>query len=266
MRRRTILTLSTATVAALAGCSGDTDDRDENGDRGATNGGNGNGNGDEETTDSEPEPEPEPEEDEPPRSDADTLLSIQDALTDEMFPGGIVEFADEGQVVTDTFDVGGALTVFVFDHDGERNFQLELEGEQEELLANYIGPVGGATAVPLAGGEYLIDVNADGAWSLAIGQPFAPDEEVRTLPVSASGDGPDVVGPVEIGETVTVSGEHDGERNFQVFAYDEDESDQFAGELVFNEIGEFDGQTRADATGIIWFNVEADGEWSLSVE
>lgn len=191
------------------------------------------------------------------------MLSIQEA--DGYFDDGGDTIDGSGQTVVDDISLGGALTAVLFEHDGERNFIAELEGPNDELLVNEIGSITGATAVPTEAGEYIIDVDADGDWSLTIAQPFAPDEEIRTPPVEASGEGHDVVGPVEIDETVTIAGSHDGERNFIVQGYDEDASGRLAGELVFNEVGEFEGETRADPRGIVWFDVEADGEWTLEI-
>ena len=257
MRRRTLLTLSTATIAALAGCGGDSNEND---------------NRDE--PESEPEPEPEPDDgddepdtepdEEPERSDATELLSIRDV--DDRFDASHETFEGEGQTVLDDLALGGAFTAWLFEHDGESNFALELEGPTEALLVNDIGAVAGATGLGVAGGEYVVDVTADGAWSLTAAQPLAPAAEIRTPPVEASGEGADVVGPVEIDATVTVSGTHDGESNFAVQAYNEDASDRLSGELIFNEIGPFEGETRADPTGVVWVVVEADGAWTLDIE
>lgn len=207
------------------------------------------------------------DEDEIPRSDADTLLSLYDTLGDDepLFDPGTETFSGTGQSVTDEFSLGGVLTVFTFEHGGDSNFAVNLEGETDELLVNTIGPIQGATAVPTPSGNYLMDIEADGEWEMNVGQPLAPDEEIRTVPVSANGEGPDVVGPLELEETVTVSGEHEGESNFAVHIYAEDDSGEFDGELVFNEIGEFEGETRVDYPGIVWIDVEADGPWSLEI-
>lgn len=146
------------------------------------------------------------------------------------------------------------------------NFIVNLDGPTEELLVNEIGSTSGVAAVPTEFGDYVFDIDADGPWSITVGQPFAPPEEVRTVPNEASGQGPAVVGPLEIEDQVTVSGEHCGESNFIVNAYDEGDSGTFDGELIFNDIGEVDDATLVDYPGIIWFDIEADGEWSLSIE
>lgn len=212
----------------------------------------------------------EEEEDEPERSDATEMLSLIDTLggDEPLFDAGTETFTGDGDSVTDGFSLGGALTAIVteFEDEGMENYQAQLEGEADELLVNALEGGTFAGAIPTPNGDYLVDIGAPGGWEMTVGQPLAPDEEIRTLPVEASGEGPDVVGPVELDGGMTVSGEHDGERNFQVHIYDEDDSDTFSGELVFNEIGEYSGEERASYSGICWIDVEADGAWQLEIE
>ncbi|ELY52110.1 lipoprotein [Natronolimnohabitans innermongolicus JCM 12255] len=249
--------------SALAGCAGDGDNDDNDADDGSENGddssnGDENGNGENETGEGGPE-----------RSDAGELRSLIETLDDDpLFDPGTETFSGSGDSVTDEVTLESALTVVVadFDDGGFENYQVTLEGESDELLVNSLEGGLSAGAVPTSNGEYLFDVTAPAEWELTVGQPLAPDEEIRTLPVEAAGSGPDVVGPVELDGSMTVSGEHDGEENFQVHIFDEGDTDVFSGEMVFNEIGEYEGETLADYSGICWLDVEADGEWSLEIE
>lgn len=276
-RRKLLLASGVSLSTVLAGCAGgdeDEDNADENGEEPETDP---DDNGDEPQPD-EQEPDQddgddgtdEDDDDEVPRSGDTELLSVLETLdADEpLFDPGTETFDGDSDAVTDEISLGGALTVVVaeFDDEGMENYQVNLEGEADELLVNALEGGTYAGAVPTPNGDYLFDVTSPGGWELTVGQPLAPPEEVRTLPVEASGDGPDVVGPVELDGGLTVAGEFDGEENFQVHIYDEDDSGQFDGELVFNEIGEYDGETRADYTGICWIDVEADGSWSLELE
>lgn len=220
-------------------------------------------------TDDEEEADDEPDEpDEEPRSDDDELPSIRSFAGQDFFDGNQHEFSGDGQIVTDEFDLVPGLAVAIFEHDGESNFQVSLEGETEEpALVNVIGAHEGVAAFAADRGEHLMDINADGEWSVTIAQPFAAPEEIRTLPVTAEGEGQDVVGPIELEGGVTVSGQHEGESNFQVILYEEEEATGFEGQdVVFNEIGEFDGEARGDLEGIAWVDVNADGSWRLSLE
>lgn len=37
-------------------------------------------------------------------------------------------------------------------------------------------------------------------------------------------------------------------------------------DLIFNEIGEFEGSSTARTEGIVWIDVNADGNWTLEIE
>lgn len=270
-RRRYLCTVGmTGLSVGIAGCAGETDDPDTDDDMLETD------DSPEDTPEPDDEPEPADDDsdddgsDDPPRSDDSELLSLIDTLdSDEpLFDPGTETLSGDGDSVTDEISFGGALTAIVteFDDDGFENYQVQLEGEVDDLLVNALEGGTYAGAVPTPNGEYLFDVTAPAGWEIIAGQPLAPDEQIRTLPVQASGEGPDVVGPVELDGGMTVSGQHEGEENFQILIYDEDDSDRFSGELVFNEIGEYEGEQRADYTGICWIDVEADGAWRLSID
>ncbi|WP_049927488.1 hypothetical protein [Halopiger goleimassiliensis] len=283
MNRRTLLLGSgVALTSVLAGCAGGEDGNGNGTGNGDGNGtGSGNGDSTDESESDEPEPEtnaetddePETDDGESERSDADELLSITDTLDGDepLFDSGTAAFDGSGDSVTDEFDLDSGLTVVAFDYDDGgsfENYQLELVGgPTDELLVNALEPVSGAVALPTQSGEYLFDVTAPADWELHVGQPEAPPAEIRTPDVTASGDGPAVVGPIELEGGVTVSGEHEGENNFIVNAFAEDDSATFLdGELVFNEIGEYEGETRIEYDGVCWIDVDASGAWRLEIE
>ena len=172
-------------------------------------------------------------------------------------------FSGSGQSVEDGIEIEGGLTVVEATHSGESNFQVSLEDDSEfgESFINVIGDFDGAQADLIDAGEYLLDVNADGSWSIDIHQPRSGSGE--SLPESLSGDGPDVVGPIEFDGTHVASGSHSGESNFQVQVYP---MEGRFGETVFNEIGEFDGETTFSFDGVGWVDVNADGSWQMTME
>lgn len=176
---------------------------------------------------------------------------------------GDQSFSGSGQEVREGISVEGGLTVVEATHDGESNFQVSLEGGSEfgELFVNQIGDFDGAQANLVDEGEYILDVNADGNWDVTIRQPRAVEGE--QLPVSISGEGARVYGPVQFEGTGIAAGEHSGESNFQVQIYP---MEGLFGELVFNEIGEVDGETSYSFDEIGWIDINADGEWSLEFE
>ena len=272
-RRRVLGAAGVGLTAAIAGC-GSSDDGDEaesdDGDDPEPDDPQPDDDADDtdESADDDGD-EAEEEDDGPDRSDADTLLNIRDTLdSDEpLFDSGAETFSGNSAAVTDEISLVPALTVIAFDHDGDANFIVELEGPVDDLVVNTIGPTTGAAGVATDRGDYLFDVDADSDWSMTVGQPIAPPGEIRTPGVTADGDGPAVVGPVELDQTTTFSGEHmSDDDNFIVEVYNEDASGGFADELVFNEIGEFEGETRVDPAGVAWIDVEADGAWRLEIE
>lgn len=198
-----------------------------------------------------------------------TLQSIRDV--DGYYDTTSTTVSASGQTVTDSFDHPGGLLVVDYEHEGRSNFIVEIwDEEADERVAipiNKIGSVDGATGLSLGPGEYSLDVDADGAWSIGLANPIAPREEIRAPPASVNGDGPDVVGPVEFDGSFTATGSHSGDGNFIVWVYDEADGGQFSGTSLFNEIGEVDdAQTRESHTGVAWVVVEANGEWDIEFE
>lgn len=172
-------------------------------------------------------------------------------------------FSGNGQEVRQGVSIQGGLTVVRATHSGESNFQVSLANDSEfdDNFINAIGDFDGAQANLIEGGEYILDVNADGNWEIDLEQPRSGQGE--SLPTSFSGNGPGVVGPVQFAGTGVASGEHDGESNFQVELYPM--AGSFA-EIVFNEIGSFEGETSYSFDGIGWVDVNADGNWTVELE
>jgi hypothetical protein len=171
-------------------------------------------------------------------------------------------FSGTGQEVRQDIQINGGLTVVEATYSGESNFQVSLEGgEFPTNFVNVIGDFDGAQAELVEEGTYILEINADGPWEVTLRQPRATSGE--SLPVSSSGSNPDVVGPVEFSGTGVATGSHDGDSNFQVQILPAE--GQF-GENVFNEIGEFDGETAYNFDGIGWVDINANGNWSLELE
>lgn len=246
-RRRFFTVASTVTIPLMAGCMGSTDDSNDTGtgDNGDDTGGTNNENANsEDDTDGENE-------------------SDNDALEE---PDSI-EFSGSGQDVTETFTIEGGMTAFDFSHTGSSNFQVELiddgDGETAEYLVNEIGEYKGRKAIGLPASEYLLDITADGEWSVTIEQPRPADSDVEGLPVDLEDAGADYFGPYAFDGRTRIDATHDGESNFQVLVLNAEGSWV---KLAFNEIGSFEGLTTFDHSGTGWLVVEADGEWTLALE
>lgn len=157
---------------------------------------------------------------------------------------------------------GDKLAIARIEHTGgESNFQVwavDDKGEKADLLVNEIGEYSGTVDInfgytpPLRG----IDINADGDWSIVI----LPADWARDLGTSGGqGTGDEVVDASRLaGATVRLT--HDGESNFQIWAYDAD-GDTI--DLIVNEIGAYEGTHRVP-NDTVWFEVTADGNWTVT--
>jgi len=72
------------------------------------------------------------------------------------------------------FSLKGGLATFKMTHDGKSNFAIKLldsDGNMVDLLVNEIGNFNGSKAARIDQvGLYLLDIAADGNWSVSIAQ------------------------------------------------------------------------------------------------
>ncbi len=267
MHRRKYL-IGLVTAATIAGC-GDVDEDDDEADdvddteEDVDDNGTDESDDTEETDDSEEETDDAGEEEE--ESDDDEEEEGEGAVVEA---GESHSFDGSGAEVTDEFSLEPGILTVDFSHTGERNFivnMVALEGEQwdDELLVNVIGDTEGSSVMSINGGQYQIDVDADGDWSLDLDQPEVTADDQQELPVEESGSGSTWLGPFTADGVNEIHGTHDGERNFIVTGHDADGG----WELMINEIGEYEGSgTFRAGGGAFWIDVEADGNWTLEIE
>lgn len=220
--------------------------------------------------------------DEQPRSDADTLLSIRSVadLDDLPWNTNIVARLDgSGSSVTEKFDLEPGLAVLVYENESGEGIWGDVEhtdgddrhiGAINEVIVDEdVDRVSGADVIAAKGGTYLIDVDTEDEWQVQVVQPSAPDEEIRTLPVSASGENSAVLGPVEVDGGMTVRGDHasgDLKTTFNVEAVPESASDSLDSDWAFTEDAGFEGESWVDVDGTTWISVRTRGEWSLEFD
>ena len=176
-----------------------------------------------------------------------------------------IQLTGTGQQATSSFNVSGGLTTFKMAHAGDSNFAvwlLDSQGEKVDLLANVIGGYQGTQGLGLAGGSYLLDIKADGDWTVEINQPRA-GLPMESATISGRGDA--ARGPWRLSSGLhRFTLEHDGDSNFAVWLLDEQGEKV---ELLVNEIGAFEGSTAKGLDGGLYFaDIHADGDWSLTVE
>lgn len=178
-----------------------------------------------------------------------------------------IKFSGSGKKATDAFEVEGGVTIFRMEHTGgSSNFAVQLldgsSGELKELLANEIGGFKGSKLVGLEAGSYVLDIEADSNWAVTIEQPRPADGP--TPPQTFTGDGPEAVGPIKFdGGLARFAMKHSGDGNFAITLHDSTGS---LVDLLVNEIGSFEGDDATGVgTGLFWFDVTANGPWSLAV-
>lgn len=240
LSRRQYVALLSASSVALAGCSGGddagtdgTDTEAGSDDSSETDSENGSGGGDEDTQ-------------------SQNGSSAIEPLT----------FSGNGSMSGETVQLQDGLVVGEASHGGTGEFEITLEGGQyPRVLATAEGGYEGKQAGYTENREYTLNVVADGTWDLAIRQPRADSAE--SPPVSFSGSGPDVVGPVDVSQEGTANFSHDGQYAVQVSFFPQAITSAVP---LFNGYGEFESETVYPSYGICWVDVDADGPWTIEFE
>ena len=84
------------------------------------------------------------------------------------------EFSGTTPTVTELFWLRAGAAIVTLEHQGESNFIVWLEDEtadEVDLLVNEIGQFSGSTSVHIdVAGWYMLDIEADGAWSIRVEQ------------------------------------------------------------------------------------------------
>jgi hypothetical protein len=150
-------------------------------------------------------------------------------------------------------------------HHGESNFIVRLVGPTTDYVFNEIGSYTGQAAVSdVKKGRYRVAVQADGTWSLTFAQP-TPSRAAKLIPGTIRGHGARVIA-VRTSRHLqpVVTATHRGKANFIVhlIGYGGTTGEEY----LFNEIGNFHGQTLVDdlPKGAYLLYVQADGNWTVS--
>ena len=175
------------------------------------------------------------------------------------------DFTGRGQKASRKFTLDTGLYRFQMKHDGKSNFAvilLDSEGDTVELLVNTIGKFDGSKAVGIKRkGTYLLDISADGRWSVSTAKPKL-NPTIRRF--SAHGQEASHLFTLDAGLHVFRM-KHDGKSNFAVILLDS-EGDTI--ELLVNTIGKFDGSKAVGIKrkGNYLIDISADGNWTVAIE
>ena len=183
-----------------------------------------------------------------------------------------VALSGTGSGLSQTFPLTAGLYVVSSTHTaGTSNVIGQLlnqsTGENVGLLVNEIGEYSGSIVINVReDGDYVAEVNADGAWTITIAPP---SQDVLPEPYSFQGSGNQVIGYIDMSQGIhRTTATHDGESNFFVYVYQTEGFTAGFGQLVFNEIGVFTGEAAIQVTEsqLMLLAVEGDGNWTITVE
>lgn len=176
-----------------------------------------------------------------------------------------------GSKVTKDISLPPVLCVVHAEHSGSRNFIVHYYSASgyRDSLSNEIGVVNSyqiydATSNGATDGG-MLEVDADGRWSITF-IPLA-DYVSNGTKTSFSGRGDAVVGCFTANGMTVCKGTHRGDHNFVVHVYEYSETGDRVS-MAFNEIGTYSGETvlRTEAGKKYFFNVMADGNWTLDLD
>jgi hypothetical protein len=173
-----------------------------------------------------------------------------------------------GQQASEKFVLQPGLTMVEVSHDGQSNLIVRLldeDGKSIDTLFNQIGTFRGAQGFGFAtGGQRLLEVAADGNWTVAINQPQPTD--AQPLPTELQGTGYEATPFIHLDKGLVVfKMKHNGESRFRVTLRDKDGRPV---ETLINTLGAFEGSkpVSIETPGVYFLNVGADGDWSIDAQ
>ncbi|MDP2210919.1 MAG: hypothetical protein Q8J63_04185 [Candidatus Aquicultor sp.] len=179
----------------------------------------------------------------------------------------LINLSAKGQQASSKFNLSEGLSVFSMTHKGTSNFAITLldqNGQHVELLVNVIGSFDGSKAVGIANaGTYVLDVSADGPWSVSIKQP-RPTTAPSTTGFRGTSQQATQLFWLDSG-LKTFKMQHTGDSNFAPVLLDEHGNQV---ELLANEIGKFNGSKAVGVSesGLYILDVTANKNWSIVIE
>ena len=194
----------------------------------------------------------------------DALMILQVAVTT---PESIT-LSGTGQQASEMFYLDKGLVIFEMTHDGDGYFGVWLfddEGKRIDLLVNEGGEFDGSKAVGISeSGIYLLDISANGNWTITIEQPRP--STAPPVPKTLNGTGQQASEMFYLDKGLVIfEMTHDGDGYFRIWLLD-DEGDLI--DLLVSEGGEFDGSKAVgiNKAGIYLLDISADGNWEISIE
>lgn len=180
-----------------------------------------------------------------------------------------IELSGTGQKATQKFQLEQGLAEFSTNYRGSDNFIVYLmdgeTGQNIDLIANEIGSSNGSKAVGITSdGDYILNVQANGPWTITITQPRKSATQSAPLTLQGTGNQASELFTLDNG-LKTFNMDYRGSDNFIVFLMD-DQGNQV--DLLANQIGSFNGSKAVgiQQTGTYLLNIQANGKWKVSIE
>lgn len=188
-----------------------------------------------------------------------TAADLDTTTTIEAYPR--FEWSEEGagdDVLPVSLPPGEAL-VIELTHSGSGNFSVvshTSSGDYLDLLVNEIGAYSGTSLIQISDDVGLLEITADGSWSVLITDLLTGSTGIRCGAASQRGDMVVIVEDfVDTGGAADLT--HNGESNFSIWTYGDQGTD-----LIVNEIGTYSG-TVLIGSGMYLWEIDADGSWSI---
>ena len=212
---------------------------------------------------------------EEPMTEAITTVPITEPLTEAATTAPRTSFepitvSGYGDTVVQDITIPAKFVAYTASHDGDGNFvsiYYDCSGDKEYLI-NKIGAYNATQIFDATDQDDtsagMLEVKANGNWSIS----FVPVQSVisPTATTSFTGTGTGVIGSfIGTGNTLCTA-IHDGQNNFIVRAYEYADNGDM--EYVINEIGAYNGQSvfQTEKGKLYFFEVVADGNWSITVQ
>lgn len=186
-------------------------------------------------------------------------------ITTAPFVPDPINLRGSGKTATEPFALAGGLVTFHSVYNSGSNFIVRLATTQGQSvggsLVNVIGAFDGHAARNVAAGQYILNVESSGSWTVTVEQPRPTTG--AALPISYDGNGPDVAGPfVSKGGGIRFGLKYSGQSNFIVALLDK--TGQRVGNSLANEIGATESsEVRPVSAGVYYLSVEASGPWHI---
>lgn len=200
-----------------------------------------------------------------------TSTSVPDSTsqTEQITEPEPIELSGTGQKATQKFRLDQGLSEFSTTYRGSDNFIVYLmdgeTGQNIDLIANEIGSSNSSKSVGItADGDYILNVEANGPWTVTITQPRKSATQSAPLTLQGTGNQASELFTLDNGLRMFNMDYH-GSDNFIVFLMD-DQGNRI--DLLANQIGSFNGSKAVgiSQTGTYLLNIEANGKWKVTIE